>query len=70
MPFVIKLSAAVAKFSKYLPDLTALTKANGTIYRQMLSQAKLMSYVDVFAIFALLCFIFIPLCFMFKVSKD
>lgn len=70
MPFLIKLSAGIAKFSKNLPEFTASIKAQGVIYREMLAQAKLMSYVDVFACFALLCFAFIPLCFLFKIPKD
>lgn len=68
--FVIKLNAAIAKFSNFFPYFTALKKANGSIYKELIVQAKLMSYVDIFAIFALLCFIFIPLCFLLKIPKD
>ena len=66
MPFLIKTSALFMKWTKYLPDFTAQIKANGLIYRSMLQQAKLMSFVDVFSIFALLCFLMIPLCFLMK----
>lgn len=70
MAFIIKLSAISAKFAHFFPTAVAYKKANGAMYRELLAQAKLMSYVDVFALFALLCFIFIPLCFLLKIPKD
>lgn len=70
MPFVIKLSASISKFCTHFPEHTSILKANGILYKQMLTQAKLMSYVDVFAIFALLCFLLIPFCFAFKITKE
>ncbi len=68
--FTLKSAALGAKLSSHLPELIAYKKANGLIYKQMLIQAKLLSYVDIFSLFALLCFIFIPLCFLLKIPKD
>ena len=46
----------------------AQTKADAYVYKQMLVQARLMSYVDVFAIFALLAFILIPISFLMSTN--
>ncbi len=46
----------------------AHTKTNMYLYRSLLSQSRLMAYVDVFAIFALIAFLLIPLTFCFKTS--
>ena len=70
MNFLIKLSTFTSKFSNFFPDMTASSKANILIYKQLLLQSKLMSYVDIFSIFALLCLIFMPLCFLLKVNKN
>lgn len=68
--FLIKLNAAIARCAAFFPQFSAVKKANGIIYHNLLAQAKLMSYVDVFAIFSLFCLIFIPLCFLFKTAKE
>ena len=70
MPFVVKSGAMLVKWSKFLPEISATIKANGLLYKGMLAQARLLSYVDVFSIFALLCFIFIPFCLLFKTNKN
>ena len=46
----------------------AVNKAGSYLYKQMLVQAKLMSYVDVFATFVLLSFILIPLPFLLSLE--
>lgn len=48
----------------------ANTKTNMYLYRSLLSQSRLMAYVDVFAIFALIAFLLIPLAFYFKTSVN
>lgn len=48
----------------------AHTKANMFVYKSLLAQSRLIAYVDVFAIFALLAFLLIPLPFLLKLSKD
>ena len=70
MEFLLRVGALSTKFGTFLPTMTAAKKANGIIYHSMLAQAKLLSYVDIFAIFSLLCFMFIPLCFVMSVPKD
>ena len=47
----------------------ATHKAGGLLYKQLLSQSKLMAYVDVFEMFALVAFILIPFGFLLKVPK-
>ena len=69
MRFVVKLSAAVSKYSHYFPLNVADTKANGILYKDTIAQAKLMAYTDVFAIFAMICLIFLPLCFLLQVNS-
>ena len=70
MEFLSRVGALSTKFGTFLPTMTAAKKANGIIYHSMLAQAKLLSYVDIFAIFSLLCFVFIPLCFVMSAPKD
>ena len=68
--FVVRLASLSSKLSNFLPYSIAVKKANGILYHSLIGQAKLMSYVDVFAIFSLLCLFFIPLCFMMHTSKQ
>ncbi len=68
--FLARVGSLSAKVGSFLPAMTAAKKANGILYHSMLSQAKLLSYVDIFAIFSLLCFMFIPLCFIMSAPKD
>lgn len=68
--FLTRLGSLTAKWGHFLPDFIAAKKANGLIYKSMLAQTKMMSYFDIFTLFALLCFIFIPLCFTLKIKKD
>ncbi len=70
MQFLSRVGSLSTKLATYLPTMVAAKKANGVIYRSMLTQAKLLSYVDIFAVFSLLCFIFIPLCFIMSAPKD
>lgn len=70
MNFLIKLASLQAKLSNYLPEAIAAKKASGLLYKELLVQSKLISYSDIFLIFAFLCLIFIPMCFLLKVEKD
>ncbi len=47
----------------------ASIKTNSYLYKSLLSQSRLMSYVDVFAIFALIAFLLIPLAFLFNTEN-
>ena len=68
--FLVRLTSLSSKLSNFLPQAVALKKANGILYHNLIAQAKLMSYVDVFAIFSLICFVFVPLCFLMKNKAD
>lgn len=46
----------------------ATVKTNAYFYKSLLSQSRLMAYVDVFAIFALIAFILMPLALLFRVE--
>lgn len=47
----------------------ATIKANSYVYKSLLSQSRLMAYVDVFSIFALIAFLLIPLAFLFNTEN-
>lgn len=47
----------------------ASIKTNSYLYKSLLSQSRLMSYVDVFSIFALIAFLLIPLAFLFNTEN-
>lgn len=44
----------------------AAIKTNSYMYRSLLTQSRLMAYVDVFEIFALIAFLLIPLAMFFR----
>lgn len=46
------------------------TKTNMYLYKSLLTQSRLMAYVDVFAIFALIAFLLIPFAFYLKTNTD
>ena len=48
----------------------AAIKTNAYIYKSLLSQSRLMAYVDVFEIFALIAFCLIPLSMLFKIETN
>ena len=62
--FQQKMTSLIHTFISSASSSFAQTKANAYIYNQMLVQSRLMSYVDVFAIFAMLAFILIPVAFL------
>jgi len=68
--FQYKLSLLTAKFMHYSVFHVANIKANILLYKQLLTQAKLMAFVDVFAIFALPAFLLLPFIFMLKKNKS
>lgn len=64
--FHYKLVAAQAKFSTFFAPYTAARKAAGSLYNQMLVQARLYSFFDAFQILAFMCLIIIPLVIILK----
>lgn len=68
--FQYKLSMLTAKLMHYSVYHVANIKANALLYKELLVQAKLMAFVDVFAIFALPAFLLIPFVFMLKEKQS
>ena len=64
--FQQRFASLVHTFIAGASTIFAHTKTNMYLYRSLLSQSRLMAYVDVFAIFALIAFLLIPLAFCFK----
>ena len=68
LAFQSRLHSMAGNFMHFASNY-ATHKAGGLLYKQMLVQAKLMSYVDVFEMFALIVFLLIPFGFLLKVPK-
>ena len=64
--FYHKLMAAQAKFSIFFNHYTAARKAAGSLYNQMLVQARLCSFYDAFHVLAIMCILVIPLILILK----
>ena len=64
-----KLNALQAKFLHYYPAFTAGRKASGTLYKQLLTQARLASFFEVFTLLALMMLIVIPFIYILKSPK-
>ena len=47
----------------------ATIKANSYMYKSLVTQSRLMAYVDVFETFALIAFLLIPLAILFKTES-
>ena len=67
--FMVKLTALQHKFLIHYSEFTAARKASGTLYRELLQQARLASFYDAFALLALMCVIIIPVLFLLKPKK-
>lgn len=64
--FQYKLSLLKHKFMTYYPAVTAAKKANGVLYKELLYQARLGAFFDIFTILALIMVLIIPLIFVLK----
>ena len=64
--FLNKFNALQQKFMKYYPEIVASRKADGTLYKQLLAQARLASFFDIITILALLMIIAIILVLLLK----
>ena len=53
----------------YLSSNIAIHKADVLLYKLLLVQSRLMAFVDVFELFALLGFVLIPFGFLLKIPK-
>lgn len=68
LTFQHKFSALLSTFITDSSSTYAAIKANSYLYKSLLTQSRLMAYVDVFEMFALIAFLLIPLAFCFKVN--
>jgi DHA2 family multidrug resistance protein len=64
-----KLAKISHKMAVHAPNIIATTKAKGILYKQMLVQAKIMSFSNVFALFALIAFVLAPFAFLLTVTN-
>ena len=64
--FQQKFAALLGTFMSNSSSTFATIKTNYYMYRSLLTQARLMAYVDVFETFALIAFLLIPLAMLFK----
>lgn len=67
--FHYKILLLKTKFMTYFAPYIAAKKANGYLYKQMLSQAKLCAFYDIFLLLALMCILAIPLILLFKMPR-
>ena len=66
--FQHKFASLLSTFMSNASSTFATIKTNSYMYKSLLTQSRLMAYVDVFAIFALIAFCLIPLAFLFRVN--
>ena len=67
--FQQKMASLISTFMSNASSSYATIKANSYVYKSLLSQSRLMAYVDVFSIFALIAFLLIPLAFLFNTEN-
>lgn len=67
--FRYKLMMLKNKFLIHYPSVVAAKKANGMLYKELLQQARLASFFDIFAVLAAICIIVIPILFLLKGKK-
>lgn len=67
--FQQKLSEFNSAFLVHLPQILALKRANAQIYHDLLMQSRLFAYFDTFSILALISFLSIPMCLLFRINK-
>ena len=66
--FQQKFASLVSTFMANASSSYAAIKTNSYMYKSLLTQSRLMAYVDVFAIFALIAFLLIPLAMFFRTN--
>ena len=67
--FLRHFSALKLHFMSSAPSIIAAKKANAILYKQLLAQAKLCAFADIFQFAALVSFIVIPLVIFLKVNR-
>lgn len=61
-------ASAIRDFSHALGDPTAL--ATGRMYQELITQSRILAYIDVFAMCSIMAFIMIPLCLLLAPVKS
>jgi len=64
--YQVRLNSLQAKFMHIFPGVVATKKAYGSLYKELLFQAKLASFFDIFTVLALLMVLVIPFIFILK----
>jgi DHA2 family multidrug resistance protein len=67
--FRYHLAAAKNKFLLHYPSVVAAKKANGLLYKQLLQQARLSAFYDVFLVLAIMSIAIIPIIYTLKTKK-
>ncbi len=67
--FQYKLAMLKSKFMIHYPSVLAARKASGSVYRELLQQARLASFFDAFSVLAFLSIAVIPLVWIIKSKK-
>lgn len=68
--FQYKLMMLKSKFLIHYPSVLAAKKASGSLYKELLQQAKLASFFDAFSVLAFLSVAVIPLLLLIKLKKQ
>lgn len=68
--FLVKFNAFQHKMMTFYPSVVAARKANGLLYKQLLAQARLGAFFDIFTLMALLSLSAIPLILLLKNKKS
>ncbi len=68
--FRYKLLMLKNKFLIHYPSVVAARKANGMLYKELLQQARLASFFDIFAVLAAICILVIPVLLLLKYKKN
>ena len=68
--FVERVQTTACALMKYTDPSSAFHLAQYSQYGTLIKQSTLWAFMDSFRIFGVLCFVLIPLLFMFKKSKD
>ena len=68
--FRYKLLMLKNKFLIHYPNVVAARKANGMLYKELLQQARLASFFDIFAVLAAICILVIPILLLLKYKKS
>lgn len=67
--FQYRLMALKTKFLTYYPSVLAAKKANGMLYKQLLKQARLGAFFDIFILLATMCLVIIPVIYILNSKK-